>query len=302
MPVFSHSRLTSYETCPLKYRLRYVDEVAVPKRETIESFLGRRVHETLQYLHDRHCEGALLTLREILTHLDDSWEREWHARVQVVRADRQVQHYRELADRCVTNYYKLNHPFDRGATVGTELAIVFVLDGPRDVHIKGYIDRLVRLAPGFYEIHDYKTSRRLPSQNHVDKDRQLALYQMAVHRMMADARQVRLVWHYLAHGRHLRSTRTPESLEYLRRDVLRLIDRIDRATRRRDFPAFRSRLCDWCDYRPVCPAWAPVQASLSFPAAKPAPDIPAPQPAPALEPSLATLAPESRAPGARALA
>jgi putative RecB family exonuclease len=289
MPVFSHSRLSSYENCALQYRLRYVDELEIPRRETVESFLGRRVHETLQYLHDRHAEGALLTLQEILTHLDDAWEREWHAGVLVVRADRQVIHYRELADRCVTTYYKLNHPFDRGATVGTELAVVFVLDGARDVHIKGYIDRLVRLAPGMYEIHDYKTSRRLPTQAYVDRDRQLALYQMAVHRMMPDVRQVRLVWHYLAHGRHLRSTRTPESLEYLRRDTLRLIDRIERATRRRDFPAFRSRLCDWCDYRPVCPAWAPVQTSFSFPAAPP---VAARAPAPGLEPSLAAAVPE----------
>jgi len=39
-----------------------------------------------------------------------------------------------------------------------------------------------------YEIHDYKTSRRLPMQATIDRDRQLALYQMAVHQMMADAR------------------------------------------------------------------------------------------------------------------
>jgi hypothetical protein len=32
----------------------------------------------------------------------------------------------------------------------------------------------------------------------------------------------------------------------------------------------RSRLCDWCDYRAVCPAWNPVQASFSFEAQTPA--------------------------------
>jgi hypothetical protein len=87
---------------------------------------------------------------------------------------------------------------------------------------------------------------------------------MAVHQMMSDARQVRLVWHYLAHGRNLRSVRTPESLDRLRHDTLGLIGHIERATRRADFPAVRSRLCDWCDYRAVCPAWNPVQASFVF--------------------------------------
>ncbi len=85
MPVFSHSRLASYETCPMQYRLRYIDQIDVERRETVESFLGRRVHEALQYLYDRLGEGALLTEQELLTHLDDAWEREWHAQVKLVR-------------------------------------------------------------------------------------------------------------------------------------------------------------------------------------------------------------------------
>jgi putative RecB family exonuclease len=265
MAVYSHSRLAAYETCPMQYRLRYIDLVDVERRETVESFLGRRVHETLQYLYDRLAEGALLTEQELLTHLGDAWEREWHDQVQLVRADAKVADYRSTAERCVANYYRANHPFDQGRTVATEMAVVFPLDGERDVQIKGYIDRLVRLAPGFYEIHDYKTSRRLPTQAEIDRDRQLALYQMAVNRMMPDVRQVRLVWHYLAHGRRLRSLRTPEALEQLRCATLALIDRVEDAGRRDDFPAVRSRLCGWCDYRPVCPAWNPVQGRLAFP-------------------------------------
>lgn len=269
MRVYSHSRLASYETCPMHYRLRYIEQVDVERRETIESFLGRRVHETLQYLYDRLSGGALLTLSELLAHLGNRWESEWHDRVQLVRTDVGLESYRGLADRCVRNYYRANHPFSRGRTVGTELAVVFVLDRPSDVHIKGYIDRLVRLAPGVYEIHDYKTSRRLPTQDRLDRDRQLGLYQMAVHQMMADADHVRLVWHYLAHGRRLGSLRSPEALDQLRRQTLILIERIEGAVQRDEFPAVRSRLCDWCDYRPVCPAWVPVQGRLLFPRPEP---------------------------------
>jgi putative RecB family exonuclease len=265
MAVYSHSRLAAYETCPMQYRLRYVDLIDVERRETVESFLGRRVHEALQYLYDRLAGGALLTEQELLTHLNDSWEREWHDQVQLVRPDATVAEYRATAVRCITSYYGANHPFDQGHTVATEMAVIFPLDGQRDVQIKGYIDRLVRLAPGFYEIHDYKTSRRLPTQAEIDRDRQLALYQMAVNRMMPDVRQVRLVWHYLAHGRRLRSQRTPEALEQLRCATLALITRVEEATQRSDFPAVRSRLCGWCDYRPVCPAWNPVQGRLALP-------------------------------------
>jgi putative RecB family exonuclease len=270
----------------MQYRLRYVDQIDVERRESVESFLGRRVHETLQYLYDSLAEGALLTEQELLTHLGDAWEREWHDQVQLVRADVPVSHYRATAERCVANYYRANHPFDQGHTVATEMAVVFALDGTRDIHIKGYIDRLVRLAPGFYEIHDYKTSRRLPTQTDIDRDRQLALYQMAVNQMMPDVRQVRLVWHYLAHDRRLRSLRSPESLETLRQETLALIERVEEATRQDDFPAVRSRLCNWCDYRPVCPAWVPVQARFTFSGAAPEREAAAPRPDGSPEPGL----------------
>ena len=87
MAVYSHSRLATYESCPLQYRLRYIDEVDIKRRETIESFLGRRVHEALQYLYDRRAEGALLTLTELVTHLHNSWDREWHDKVMFIRTD-----------------------------------------------------------------------------------------------------------------------------------------------------------------------------------------------------------------------
>jgi putative RecB family exonuclease len=45
MPVYSHSKLSVYETCPRKYRFQYVERVKVPEVKTVEMFLGSRVHE-----------------------------------------------------------------------------------------------------------------------------------------------------------------------------------------------------------------------------------------------------------------
>lgn len=33
MPVYSHSRLQTYETCPQKYKLRYIDRIELPEGE-----------------------------------------------------------------------------------------------------------------------------------------------------------------------------------------------------------------------------------------------------------------------------
>ena len=52
MPVYSNSKLATYENCPRKYKLQYIDRIELPEaRDGIEAFLGSRVHETLEKLH-----------------------------------------------------------------------------------------------------------------------------------------------------------------------------------------------------------------------------------------------------------
>jgi PD-(D/E)XK nuclease superfamily protein len=43
MPVYSHSRLGVYETCPRQYRFQYEDKVPVPEIKTVEMFVGAQV-------------------------------------------------------------------------------------------------------------------------------------------------------------------------------------------------------------------------------------------------------------------
>lgn len=262
MPVFSHSRLSSFENCALQYRLRYVDEVEVDRRESVESYLGHQVHRVLQYLHDRLLDGIVLTEAEVLASLRAEWRRDWHAGIHIVRTENTADDYLRIAERCVRGYYCAHAPFDGDGTIGTEIEVLFTLDERQDIQIRGFVDRLSRTSTGVYEIHDYKTSRRFPKQADVDRDRQLALYQLAIQAKHPDARDVRLVWHFLAHDRKLVSVRTEGALERLKRETLAAIARVTRATEANDFPANRSKLCDWCEYRLVCPAWNPIQESL----------------------------------------
>jgi len=48
----------------------------------------------------------------------------------------------------------------------------------------------------------------------------------------------------------MRSRRTPEALEGLRRDIAVLIDRIEAE---REFAPHESALCNWCPYWDLCP-------------------------------------------------
>jgi putative RecB family exonuclease len=137
------------------------------------------------------------------------------------------------------------------------------VDAARGYRVRGVIDRLARARDGAIEIHDYKTSRRLPSQRQLDADRQLALYQLAVAEAHPHA-PIRLVWHYLCFGATRVSTRSEEQLAALRRSTAGLIERIEGEER---FAPRPGPLCAWCEYRQLCPA-----GGASRPA--PAPELP----------------------------
>jgi putative RecB family exonuclease len=249
--MYSHSRLSAYENCPLKYRYAYVDRVKLEKMpESIEAFMGKRVHETLEKLYSDRTLSKENTLDELLGFYDGAWSKSWSDDVHIVKAGLTAENYHETGRKCIADYYARYAPFDQGRTLKLEAPVYINIDGYR---LMGYIDRLDCMGDGRYEIHDYKTSRSLPEQGYFDADRQLALYQIGVHGMWKDAEQVDLVWHYLVHDREMRSCRTPECLESLKASVVGLISRIEAADKEYDFPATESALCSWCEYRSICP-------------------------------------------------
>ena len=77
-----------------------------------------------------------------------------------------------------------------------------------------------------------------------------------------DARNIELVWHYLAFDRELRSERTQEQLEKLREETLKTVKKIVSAE---EFPAKESNLCNWCEYQSMCPKWAHLFKVESLP-------------------------------------
>ena len=254
--VYSHSRLSAFETCPQKFQYRYVWKLP-PESESIEGFVGKRVHDVLERLHRTAERGRVPSLPKVLWRFGQLFDERHDARrVRIVREGTPLAFYRELGEHCLANYYHDHYPFDRDETLALEERVSLDLDGSGRYRLQGYVDRIARAPDGAIEIQDYKTSARVPSQGQVDADRQLALYQLAFHQSglgarYGEGRPVRLVWHYLRKGRTLVSTRTPAQLRALCDETRTLIDRIrDEAV----FAPKPSALCAWCEYREGCPA------------------------------------------------
>ncbi|MGD0915299.1 MAG: PD-(D/E)XK nuclease family protein [Thermodesulfobacteriota bacterium] len=250
MPTYSHSQLSTYETCPHQYKLSYIDKIEA-ETEGIEAFMGSRVHDALEKLYrDLMKVNRLNSLEEILDFYNQSWDKNWRGTVQIVRKEYSSEDYHRQGEKCLTDYYKRYYPFDQGRTLGLEEYIIFPLNGEKDYWIRGYIDRLALVDQSVLEIHDYKTSGKLPTQREVDLDRQLAFYQMGVEARWKEIEGVRLIWHYLAFDAEIKSLRTPDHLQQIRQETFELIRKIEEDIQ---FLPKEGPLCDWCDYQPFCP-------------------------------------------------
>jgi putative RecB family exonuclease len=259
MSVFSHSRIETFETCPKKYEFCYI--IKPPKGpDGIEAFMGSRVHDALEWLYGEVKMCRHPDEEDVVERFRAVWDAEWKDDIRIVRAGRTADDYFAVGEKALRTYYRRYHPFDQATTVGLELRVKLPLDEEHE--ITGFVDRLDKVSDGVWEIHDYKTAAGLPTQDDADANRQLALYELAIRQMYPDVRDVTLVWHYVVNDCEVRSSRTPEQLADLREQVLESVKRIEA---QRAFPAHTSALCDWCEYRPLCPAWKHLYETEALP-------------------------------------
>lgn len=252
--MYSHSRMSTFENCPRKFAFRYVEQVKVAQETTAEAFMGSMVHDTLEHLYKLVEMERTPKWEELNAYYEGEWDKGWNENILIVREHLVGEDYKNVGRRCVMDYFKKFYPFRDARVLGLEERLVFDLDPSGNYKIQGFIDRLAEAEDGTIEIHDYKTNTRMRTQEEVDKDRQLALYQIGIQHRLNDVKGVKLIWHYLRANRSLVSRRTPDQLEELRFDTIRLIDTIEDAKVREEFPPHESMLCDWCEFRQLCPA------------------------------------------------
>ncbi|MCH8880059.1 MAG: PD-(D/E)XK nuclease family protein [Planctomycetes bacterium] len=254
MAIYSHSRLSNFEQCPRRYYYQYVARLKVEKEQTIEAFLGSRVHDAPEKLYRDCMCGKLLSIEQVVEHFYTDWRERLHEGIRIVSTEYSSDDYRRVGEECLRRYYAQYAPFDQSATLALEHRVVIDLDGSGKYKLQGYIDRLAQQSDGTIEIHDYKTNKTLPAQAEKDQDRQLALYQIGVQQTWPDASKAELVWHFLRHGRTIKSTRSPADLDRLKANTICLIDDIESRRDEADFQVTESALCDWCPFQQTCPA------------------------------------------------
>ena len=242
--IYSHSRLWLFESCPEFYRLKYIDKNLPEIPTKINLFLGSAVHSSLEWLYRRIKSDEYIELDELIKNFALNWREELLQHPRLAPGEKPEEYFNK-GIKFLINYYMNNKPFIDD-TIEIEKKIIFSLG--EDYKIQGFIDRLVKNSSGEYEVHDYKTSSFMKSQTEVDSDRQLAFYHLGLNELFGENIKVKLIWHFLAHGKKVASTRTSGQLESLKQETLCLIKKIESE---KNWPGCGKPWCDWCEYKRV---------------------------------------------------
>lgn len=263
-PALSPSRAADFKQCPLLYRFRAVDRLTAPPSPAAAR--GTLVHAVLEHLFElpasqRTPEAAVALLRprwealveeapELATMIEDSerlTEEVWYAEARML----------------LETWFTLEDP-TRLEPAERELYVETDVDG---LLLRGYVDRLDVASNGALRVVDYKTGRS-PAESFEGK----ALFQMKFYALVlwrtrgVVPAMLQLV--YLGDGEVVRYVPDEADLRALERNVKAVWAAIERAALTGDWRPRTSRLCDWCDFRPLCPAWGGTPPPLPEAAAE----------------------------------
>jgi len=243
----SYSALETFKRCPLKFKFQYVDKIRTPKSK--DALFGTLLHSALKILHE---PGLIIPAEEdILKFISDKWD------PSIYSSEQESTLNFAQAIKIMKDYYAKNYP-----SQFTVLALETMFEVPLQVAgqqhlLTGKIDRVDKTQDGLLEVIDYKTTKKMPSQEAVDKDLQLAVYHLGVANrwptLVKEERPLKTSLYFLKHGEKLSSTRTAANLAETKESITRDFEVIDKAFKESKFPATPNVLCDWCEFQRHCP-------------------------------------------------
>ncbi|MEX0592695.1 MAG: PD-(D/E)XK nuclease family protein [Nitriliruptoraceae bacterium] len=236
----SFSRIDSYQNCPRKFRYAYIDRL--PSVPSPHLSFGSSVHAALEQFYDRKLPGCP-PVDELLDALYTAWESEGFADLD---RDEQVAFYRQ-AQQVLRRYHQRVE-----GTYRLPAATEAWFDMPFDDEavVVGSIDRVDRDDDGALHVVDYKTNRRAQDRQRVAKSLQLGIYALACEHLFGQ-RPATVSLDFLVPGIEVAVPIDDIDLDAAHTAVIDTA----RAIREGKYEPTPNRLCDWCDFKAVCPAW-----------------------------------------------
>jgi putative RecB family exonuclease len=251
-PALSPSRASDFKQCPLLYRFRAVDRL--PEKPSKAQVRGTVVHSVLERLFG--LPTAERDPAQARALLNPAWEELLAQQPELSELfdgpdDPELAGWLESANTLLDAYFELEDP-RRLEPEACELRVETELDS--GVLLRGFIDRVDVAPTGEIRLVDYKTGAAPREIGEAKALFQMKFYALVLWRIRGEIpRQLLLM--YLASKQSLAYTPDETELRRFERTLEAIWQAILRAGKTGDFRPNPSRLCDYCDHRPRCPAF-----------------------------------------------
>jgi putative RecB family exonuclease len=221
----------------------------MPEKISLDAERGKLVHAVLEDLYELPRAGR--DINSALELLPRKWQEHLAAKPEIAAEITSEKEWMDRAESLITTYFTLENPTNFDPTF-RELHLERDLSD--EVYLHGYVDRLDVAPTGEVRIVDYKTGKS-PKPGWEEK----ALFQLRVYALLywrnegVIPKLLQLI--YLGDSRVVKSEPTEAQLVATERILGNIADEILTAIETDHFPTKKSRLCDWCSFKEICPAF-----------------------------------------------
>jgi RecB family exonuclease len=233
----SASSIGTYEKCPKKYYYQYIEKPPVPEQDWSHLEFGKCAHRALELFHKDLCQNVRgpeeysqvmrESVKAALKEFDmDILKPELPALKEVLQS-----------------YLDKINSFGLPQVIANELNFDFKIG---EYTVRGFIDRIDKIAPGHYKVVDYKTNKNPKYLSSF----QLLLYALAIKEVYPDAQKIDGAYVLLKH-----KCDTLE-FQFSEKDYEETILKIKTVglsiDTSEEWEKRPSILCNWCDYQSIC--------------------------------------------------
>ncbi|MBO0844528.1 MAG: PD-(D/E)XK nuclease family protein [Nocardioides sp.] len=245
----SPSRASDFMSCPLVYRFRTIDRL--PEEPSADALRGTLVHKVLEDLFD--LPSTARTPDRARDLLVPTWEALLEAEPELAAfftdEGPDIAEWLASCRMVLDRYFTLEDP-RRLEPAERELYVEALLDS--HLLLRGFVDRLDIAPDGAIRVVDYKTGRSPGEMFEAKALFQMKFYALVIWRTRGVVpAMLQLV--YLGNAEMLRYVPDEHDLLATERKVEAIWRAIRIAEESGDWRPRRSRLCEWCSFRALCP-------------------------------------------------
>jgi putative RecB family exonuclease len=247
----SHSALDIFRNCPQKYKFEKVDKLKVPVPLSAALVIGNAVHHQVKVAYDAADKGTLVPLETLTTGYNAEWAGAIRDKVVPSSENTTIDDDMARGRQMLEDFYRKYQPFTHGSQLFTEKSLRFFLSNC-PTEFKARIDRLWKRPDGIYEISDFKTGKFAGPKDPAFR-LQMGLYQLAVQDSFPDW-DIEVAQYFLKHDEVVTYRFRPDELDELAEQFRTETGEIARSERLNDWPPRPNPLCNYCEFRKLCPA------------------------------------------------